>query len=527
MRATNVDICVRAALVSRVSILVSTELCLQCILASLGCAGSSFSHGPLRNPTPTQVKIVSHLSASKVYLDSDVPRERSILQKLSANPGPFLLYLVASWEDSANYYLLTPWAEGPDLTTKMLTSGRFSKEQATLYAVQLIRSVEHLHCQSILHRDIKPSNVFFDPAGNVVLCDLGLAKALEGPESVSFDANPDASSGSFRWDECCATSEPCGTLPFMSPQQHFGRNYSYDVDVWGVGMCLFWMLTARSPFEGNPRTAEEYASVAATNPVMFRGEDNLDEEARDVLLWLLGLTGPRSKDIRSSPQSTGSSSQKARFRHRGSPRLGRPELVIPGAPCDKSTFGFAPQAFVNLAPPSHPVKIWANRIKSLFKTKAKSSLVPVNVPSVIPPRNAPFVTLVVSLVAPVQDTPSVQDKQPRRLLMVIRRRAYPSFDFTGPVPGDDESLPDLKCAPAPSVDQEKVIAIPKVSELQSTASPDFPPNPDSRRAKRLSHTRQHFVLDGQQPPINPRPLGQRLLNCARSAFQVKTTQLVN
>lgn len=105
--------------------------------------------------------------------------------------------------------------------------------------------MEHLHRQAILHRDIKPSNVFFDAAGNVVLGDLGFGKAFQGPEFVSFNADPDASSGSFRWEECCTTNEACGTLPFMSPQQHFGRNYSYDVDVWGVGMTLFWMLTGR------------------------------------------------------------------------------------------------------------------------------------------------------------------------------------------------------------------------------------------------------------------------------------------
>lgn len=52
----------------------------------------------------------------------------------------------------------------------------------------------------------------------------------------------------------------------------------------------------QSPFEGNPRTVEDYGRVAATNPVVFKDEDGLDEEARDVLLWL--LSKPRANRTR-------------------------------------------------------------------------------------------------------------------------------------------------------------------------------------------------------------------------------------
>lgn len=213
------------------------------------------------------------------------------------------------------------------------------------------------------------------------------------------------------------------------------------------------------------------------------------------------------------------------------PRLGRPELVVPGTPCATPAFEFVSQTFTELASPPHP---WANRVKNLFK-KSESCPVQVNAASVTPPRKAP----VVSLVDPVQAASVVQEVRPRRLLMVIRRRAYPGFNFMGPCSGvsdptsdeedEDDSFLELKRAHKASlaqpVDQEKVAVITvKVSE---TVSPDSPPNSDLKRAKRLSHTRQQFVLDGQQPPLISRPLAQRLLNRARDTFKVKTIALVN
>jgi serine/threonine protein kinase len=43
--------------------------------------------------------------------------------------------------------------------------------------------LQYAHDRSIIHRDIKPSNILIDGSdGRAVLCDLGLARMMEGEE---------------------------------------------------------------------------------------------------------------------------------------------------------------------------------------------------------------------------------------------------------------------------------------------------------------------------------------------------------
>jgi serine/threonine protein kinase len=152
-------------------------------------------------------------------------------------------------------------------------------------------ALESLQRLGIVHRDIKPANVFLDATGNIVLGDLGLGKkfSLEdrGPEPfhVVFNADPTATSGSFHFDSP-TTNERCGTPAFMAPDQHHGRPYSYDVDVWGIGVSFFYMLTGRSPWSGNPKTVDDYARIAGRRP-HFKPDDGLDEETQDIIEWML------------------------------------------------------------------------------------------------------------------------------------------------------------------------------------------------------------------------------------------------
>ncbi|EAR82400.4 kinase domain protein (macronuclear) [Tetrahymena thermophila SB210] len=60
--------------------------------------------------------------------------------------------------------------------------GEFSDEEKLNIAIQVIDSVNYIHCFNIIHRDIKPDNVLVCLDGNqleVKLCDFGLSTQLE------------------------------------------------------------------------------------------------------------------------------------------------------------------------------------------------------------------------------------------------------------------------------------------------------------------------------------------------------------
>ncbi|KAJ7639414.1 kinase-like domain-containing protein [Roridomyces roridus] len=171
---------------------------------------------------------------------------------------------------------------------KTLTGMALSADRVKLYIAQLVTAVETLHDLKIVHGDIKPANVFLTAEGNVVLGDFGLAKSYEGvdmfghnePDYVSFDVDPEASSGSFFQP----IQDRCGTPSWMSPAQKAGTPYGLDTDLWALGALMYRMSTGRMPYDG-------------TDELIFTAQDGLDEAAKDLLRGLLVLDGAKRLTI--------------------------------------------------------------------------------------------------------------------------------------------------------------------------------------------------------------------------------------
>ncbi|WP_437752600.1 serine/threonine-protein kinase [Sorangium sp. So ce1389] len=101
-------------------------------------------------------------------------------------------------------------------------------------AEQLVLGVSALHAAYKLHRDIKPSNVMVTRGGRVVLLDFGLVTPW-GPEATPLEH-----------------AELAGTLPYMSPEQTWGKPLTPAADWYSVGVLLYEALTGTLPFGSAP-----------------------------------------------------------------------------------------------------------------------------------------------------------------------------------------------------------------------------------------------------------------------------------
>ncbi|KAF9070010.1 kinase-like domain-containing protein [Rhodocollybia butyracea] len=233
-----------------------------------------------------------------------VTAEKSIHSFLTMESDDFFLPLVATWCDSENYYLASEYIPGGDLALRIMQQRTFDEVEARFYIAELIVSLERLHARKIIHRDIKPSNILIRPDGHVVLADFGVSKRFE----VDVDAELDAFYADYVYDgetsswseEGCETgcgsanaslymtSDDCGTPYFMSPEQHRGDKYSFEVDHWAVGVMLYRMVTGKMPFGDCAMNKGQIARSVLEDDVSFAGHSStVSMVTQDFILGLL------------------------------------------------------------------------------------------------------------------------------------------------------------------------------------------------------------------------------------------------
>ncbi len=96
---------------------------------------------------------------------------------------------------------------------------------------QIASGLQFAHEQGIVHRDIKPSNILLRDEGYVYIADFGLAKSLEGGDTVTL-------SGSL-----------LGTPEYMAPELSEGPATTSS-DIYALGILLYQMVTGQVPFSG-------------------------------------------------------------------------------------------------------------------------------------------------------------------------------------------------------------------------------------------------------------------------------------
>ncbi len=98
-------------------------------------------------------------------------------------------------------------------------------------ARQALAGLRHLHRElRVIHRDIKPSNMLLTSSGQLKITDFGVSGQLTNSVSQALS-----------W---------VGTLTYMSPERIKGESYSFNSDVWSLGLLLVQCAIGRFPYTG-------------------------------------------------------------------------------------------------------------------------------------------------------------------------------------------------------------------------------------------------------------------------------------
>ncbi|GCF00199.1 serine/threonine protein kinase, CMGC, CDC2/CDK sub [Zygosaccharomyces mellis] len=105
--------------------------------------------------------------------------------------------------------------------------------------LQLLDSLNYIHCQKYMHRDIKTANILIDHNGVVKLADFGLARLYYGaPPTLDF---PGGAGSGAKYTSVVVTRW------YRAPELVLGdKLYTTAVDMWGVG-CVFAECFEKKP----------------------------------------------------------------------------------------------------------------------------------------------------------------------------------------------------------------------------------------------------------------------------------------
>jgi len=209
------------------------------------------------------VKIVSQRD---VQLKNEALREIAILRSLRHRN----IIEIKHVEELKDYiYIFTEYQDNGDLYSQMLRNGNFTEETARPIFVQMVDALAHCHQSRVCHHDFKLENCVIDSRGHLKVIDFAYAVEFDSPTKLLRDYH--------------------GSPVYSAPEILFRKPHDSSVDIFSLGICVFYMLAGYFPFakdEENTSFEQLCRNVRSFNLIF---PAHFSVEVKDLLSKLLKL----------------------------------------------------------------------------------------------------------------------------------------------------------------------------------------------------------------------------------------------
>ena len=203
----------------------------------------SFGHIYLGSDRITKQKVAIKKISKEIFHNSAI-WEKEIFTIIQVKQPEYLVRCLRIYEDLAHVYLIYEYLEYGTLRMYLkenhsLIKDEYVKEIMPRLIKQLISAVHFMNSNGIIHRDLKPDNLLMYYSNGVYeikVTDFGLGKILSPNEK---------------------TSEPFGSLVYSAPEILKRELYTYEPDVWSIGMMIYFILLNNDPFVRFMKTSAE------------------------------------------------------------------------------------------------------------------------------------------------------------------------------------------------------------------------------------------------------------------------------
>jgi len=162
--------------------------------------------------------------------------------------------------------IVMEWVEGRFLREIVTKEGKLTPERALRIAIHVCDSLEYIHSQGIVHRDLKPENIMVGEDDRTTLIDFGIS-ACEGARRLTF----------------LKFSNAMGTPDYISPEQIKRKRSDARSDIYALGVILYEMLTARTPFDGPSPLAVMNDRLVNDPPAAGEIVSNISPQIQEIL----------------------------------------------------------------------------------------------------------------------------------------------------------------------------------------------------------------------------------------------------
>ena len=206
------------------------------------------------------IKIINK-SSLKTEIDKELIKSEIDIMKLCHHPN--IVKLLDHFENSEYIYIVMEYISGGTLN-QYIKSHYFyiSESEAANIILQIGNGLKYLHNYGIVHRDLKTDNIMLtknNENGIIKIMDFGLSKVV-GPNEGLIDGY--------------------GTLNYCAPEVLMREPYNKQIDIWSLGIILFYMLVGHFPFQGN--NEEIIAKKIVYQPLKF-DEKEWENKSKKVI----------------------------------------------------------------------------------------------------------------------------------------------------------------------------------------------------------------------------------------------------
>ncbi|KAG5493565.1 hypothetical protein JIQ42_01937 [Leishmania sp. Namibia] len=136
-------------------------------------------------------------------------------------------------ENFEHFYIVMDIME-TDLKQVLRSGQELTEAHIQFFIYQALRALHIIHSAGVIHRDITPANILVNTNCDLKICDFGLAKEENDQGEYMTDYV------TMRW--------------YRAPELVMeDKDYSTQIDVWGIGCILGELLGSRPLFQGKDR----------------------------------------------------------------------------------------------------------------------------------------------------------------------------------------------------------------------------------------------------------------------------------